>query len=367
MTIILFLVVLAILIFVHELGHFSVAKFFKVRVDEFAIGFPPRLFTRKWGETLYTLNIIPFGGFVKIFGEDPNEESLQGPERHRSFTSKSRPIQAAILSAGVLANVLFAWILFSAALIMGVPVPGGYEPLSGKPETELMVVSVLPSSPAQASGVLSGDVVLFLESEKETLQPVHLASFQEFIARNDSQLVTMLVRRVENGEKVTHVLSVTPTSLLTTEHPAIGVSLSELSLLKLSVDEALLEGFRFTVFTIKDTTFGLFSFIKNSFIGSAALSDITGPIGIAGLVKEASTVSFAYLLSFTAFISVNLAVINLLPFPALDGGRLLFVVVESIIRRPIYPAVVNFLNVAGLIILLFLMVVVSYHDIIRLF
>ncbi len=367
MTIILFLAVLAVLIFFHELGHFTVAKFFRVRVDEFAIGFPPRLFGWRRGETDYTLNVIPFGGFVKIFGEDPNEESLKGPDRHRSFTAKSRPIQAAILSAGVAANVLFAWFLFSVAIMIGVPVPGGYGTAVGDREAALIVVSVAPGSPAEKAGLLSGDVLLFLESSGEVNQNLSLSEFQAFIGRHGGEPVNILVKRATEGEVSTRTLVVTPTEGVVPERPVIGVSLSDLAILKLSPVDSLIEGARLTAYTIKDTTLGLLSFIKNAFTGSAALSDITGPIGIAGLVKEASSVSFSYLLSFTAFISVNLAVINLLPFPALDGGRLVFVIVESVIRRPIKVEIVNMLNFAGLMILLFLMAVVSYHDILRFF
>jgi len=119
MSVIIFLIALTVLVFVHELGHFLVAKWAGIRVDEFAIGFPPRLFSWQRGETRYSINLLPFGGFVKIFGENPDEASISGPDSTRSFVNKHRGLQAAVLVAGVAANVIFAWLLISISLMLG--------------------------------------------------------------------------------------------------------------------------------------------------------------------------------------------------------------------------------------------------------
>jgi regulator of sigma E protease len=128
MTIIIFIIVLAALVFVHELGHFLAAKSSGIRVDEFGLGFPPKLWSFKKGETTYSLNAIPFGGFVKIFGENPDQESIEGPDKNRSFVHKPKYIQAWVLSAGVIFNILFAWILISIGYMVGMPVPVDYSP-----------------------------------------------------------------------------------------------------------------------------------------------------------------------------------------------------------------------------------------------
>ena len=171
MSIIIFLVILAALIFVHELGHFLVAKKTGIRVDEFAIGFPPKIFAWQRGETKYTINLIPFGGFVKIFGENPDDESISGPDSTRSFVNKNRGIQAAVLVAGIAFNLIFAWLLISASLSVGLSTSvSGYEQYA--PDAKVLVVSVLPNSPAAKAGLQAGDKI-----EGLSIGTAHLPKF----------------------------------------------------------------------------------------------------------------------------------------------------------------------------------------------
>ncbi|MEK7185144.1 MAG: RIP metalloprotease RseP [Patescibacteria group bacterium] len=377
LAIIIFIIILAVLIVVHELGHFFAAKISGVRVDEFGIGYPPRAATlfRRAG-TSFTLNWIPFGGFVRIFGENPLEEGeveqTATPEeialgiapRGVSFSKKSRPIQAFILVAGVTCNFLFAWLLISVGFIYGLPtsVDAG---LGEVENPRLVLTSIVADSPSAVAGLKVGDVITSIESGKMTLSEAEVtpASISDFIAANGERALSVTYSRGETVETV----SVTPRAGVIEGKPAIGIGMDMIGTLKLPVHKALWQGLKTSVYLTGATAVGLFDFVKDSVLGQADLSQVAGPVGIVGLVGDASKLGFIYVLSFTAFISINLAVINLLPFPALDGGRLLFVAIEAVSRRPINPKIANGLNIVGFGILILLMVVVTVSDVWKLF
>lgn len=263
MSIIIFLIILSVLVIVHELGHLGVAKFFGIRVDEFGLGYPPKaksLF--RWKGTNFTLNWLPFGGFVKIFGENYQEVNLAVSPPSDSFQRKNRGIQAGVLVAGVVCNFLFAWLLIFIVLIAGL------------------------SAPLEAA---------------------------------------------QNGP--------------------------------VSIYKAVPESLRITAVLTVKTTEALDIFLSDAVVGRADLSTVTGPVGLVGLVGEVNQLGFGYLLTFTALISINLCLINLLPFPALDGGRLLFVGLEAISRRAIPFKIFNALNAAGFALLIFLMILVTIRDV----
>lgn len=363
MNLILFLIILGVLILVHELGHFAVAKMAKIRVDEFAIGFPPKIFKWKRGETIYSVNWLPIGGFVKIFGENPNEENTNGPDKTRSFIHKPRYIQALVLVAGVVMNILLAFIFFSFAIMIGLPAPGGYAGDKTLTNVSTSIIEVLPNSPAEKAGFLSGDKILAMESGGEKLEDLRVEEVQGFIrAHGDRKITTLVERQGEQKEIQARAIF----GLLNNDIPALGISLGQVGVLKLPFFEAIGEAAKITFYMVGAVSIGLFHLLQNAVVGQADFSQIAGPVGIVGLVGDASDIGFAYLLGFVAMISVNLAVINLLPFPALDGGRLLFVLIESIIRRRIKPVIANTLNTIGFALLLTLMVVVTYNDIIKL-
>lgn len=362
MSVVLFLVILAVLIFVHELGHFIVAKVSGIRVDEFAIGFPPRILRWKKGETLYTLNLIPIGGFVKIFGENPDEASLSGPHSNRSFAKKSRLIQALTLVAGVFFNIVFGWFLISGALALGLPQP--IEPGSGESYSnpEVVVADILPHSPAETAGFLPGDSLVKVESGGIILSPITSDSVREFVNTRGGEKITVTVKRKGSD----HTIGVTPVGNIVSGREVVGFSLADIGIVRLSLSEAFARGAITTYRSLVDITVGLFGFIKNVSLGTADLKQVTGPVGIVGLVGQASDFGLAYLLSFTAFISLNLAVINILPIPALDGGRLAVVLIEGIIRRPLNYRYVNTVNTIGFVLLIILMLVITYQDIFKL-
>lgn len=361
MSILLFIVILVVLIIVHEVGHLLAAKSVGMRVDEFGVGYPPRAATLfEKGGTKYTLNWIPFGGFVRIFGENPDDESLAGED---SFVNKPKWAQALVLVAGVAFNIIFAWLLITAGFMSGLPAPVDYDGAGEVRDAELVITSVLDDSPASGAGLQVGDVVTALVSEGDILSEPTPETLQAFIQNHgDDEIMFTYVRGDGQYEG-----SATPSTEINPESPAVGISMDMIGTLKLGIFDAAIEGTKMTWLVTKAVVVGLGAFFLSIFTGGADLEQVTGPVGIVGLVGDASTLGFVYLLSFTAFISINLAVINLIPFPALDGGRLLFVLIEKIKGSPIPPKVANMFNGVGFALLILLMIVITVNDVVRLF
>lgn len=365
MSIIIFIIVLAILVLVHEFGHFIVAKKSGIKVTEFGLGFPPKLWSKTYGETEYSINAIPFGGFVRIFGEDPNDESLTGPERARAISAKPRYIQAAVLVAGVFFNLIFAWFLLSTGYMVGLPSSQDYVGPGTVENVKLLVTSISPDSPAAEGGIKAGDAIVALRAEdKYELKEINPQLVSNFIEAHGKEGVVFDLDR--GGEPVTTQKIVGKEGIIEGKL-AVGIAMDNVGTLRLPIHQALLQGAKDTVNLFKATVKGLFDLIGSAFVGKANLSDVTGPVGIVGLVGEVTKLGFVYLMSFTALISINLAVINLLPFPALDGGRLVIVAIESVIRRSISPKITNVLNGVGFVVLILLMLVVTVHDVFKLF
>ncbi len=366
MNIVLFIIVLGVLIFVHELGHFLVAKKCGMRVDEFGLGFPPRVFGKKIGETIYSLNWIPFGGFVKIFGENPPDNSEQASlvvEENRSFGKKNRGLQTAVLVAGVFFNVIFAWFLVSVSFVSGFPAPVDYYQGVSAANPQLILTQVLANSPAGGAGLQAGDAIISVIAGANSLANLNADSFADFMNQNEGKEISIGYERgKEKGE-----VKVKPVAGVVAGRAAIGVGVDLIGTVKLPFFRAFWESAKTTGSLLVAITKGLGKFFYNAITFQADFSEVAGPIGIAGLVGAAARFGFANLLGFVAFISLNLAVINLLPLPALDGGRLLFVAIETIRRRPLNPKIVNYLNGIGFALLLILMLFITYKDIVKLF
>jgi regulator of sigma E protease len=363
MFILIFVLILIALIIVHEFGHFIVAKFFKIRVDEFGIFFPPRLFAKKFGETEYSINLLPLGGFVKIFGENYDE----GKNDPRSFVSKPRYQQALVIVAGIAFNLIFAWLVISAGYMAGLPTAAEHKGFGTVTNQEATVTGLRADSPAQKAGIMPGDSVKRVETATDSIDTKVLNSQQStaitaFITSHSEESVVITVER-NNEEKI---FLAKAAEGLVPDRKVIGIELADIGILKLNPIQALGQGAILTWDITKSTAVGLAGFFKQIFTASANFNEVAGPIGITVYGASAIKEGFAAAAVLTALISINLAIINLVPIPGLDGGRLFIIIIESIIRRPVSPAVVMKLTIAGFLLLITLMIVVSYHDIARL-
>jgi regulator of sigma E protease len=364
MSLIIFILLLALLILVHELGHFSVAKFFKIKVEEFGIGFPPRLLSIKRGETVYSLNLLFFGGFVKIFGENGNEAE----SNPRSFAHKSRWAQAAVTVAGIAMNLLFAWLALSVGYMVGVPTAVDHDGFGTVTNAHVLVVGLVPNSPAEKAGLLAGDTIEVVETATAKLDTRPLNTDQvagtvrNFIAQHGEESIVMTVLR-EGTEKT---FLAKPAEGLIEGRKAIGVELDDVGVLKLPPHLALVEGATLAYDMTISTAKGLGLFFYQIVRGVADFGSVAGPIGIAGIGANAVSHGFPSAISILALISVNLAIINLLPIPGLDGGRLLIIAIEGITRRRVPQKVSFAITILGFGFLVILMLLVSFHDIARL-
>ena len=359
MAIIIFIGILLVLVLVHEAGHFVVAKLSGMRVDEFGFGYPPRalkLFT--WKGTLFSLNWLPFGGFVKIFGENGTDADHDT----RSFIHRPRILQAAVLLAGVCMNFVLAWAIISGGLMTGLPTAVDDTHDTTVSNIRLVVTSVSAHSPAQVAGVKPGDVITDASvswQKLSTLDPDHLRAFVRAVGDTD---ISMTLAR----GTTTQTVHMTPVAgIAGGDSKAIGISMELVGFRKVGFITAVCDGFTTAWYNLTDVAATLYGLVHNAIVGHADLSQIAGPVGIVGIVGDAYHIGWVYLLSLAAMISLNLVIINLLPFPALDGGRLLIVIIEAITRRPMPAKVTNWINTIGFGLLILIMLFVTYHDVVK--
>jgi len=357
LTAIAFIVILAILVFVHELGHFLVAKKFGIKVEEFGLGFPPRLWGIKKGETLYSINWIPFGGFVKIFGEDGGDRNIK-----HSFVSKKIWQRASVLLAGAAMNVVLAVLLLSMGFMIGLP--WAVDDEKNVPEAKVQITQIAPGSPAESAGIKAGDIVLGASSQEEKLDQLEkVTALQSFIEKNKGQEVLLTLKR---GQDIL-TSKLIPRSNPPPGEGAMGVGLARVSKAVYPWYRAIWEALATTLNLIWLTISSLGILIWKLFSHGQMAAEVTGPVGIYTITGQAAQMGFVYLLQLAALLSINLAVINAFPFPALDGGRVLFLIIEKIKRSPVSERVERAIHSAGFIFLILLMVVVAFRDIVKLF
>ena len=365
MSVVLFIVILAVLILFHELGHFLAARSVGARVDEFGIGFPPRAwaFRPKGSETEYSVNWIPFGGFVRILGENGLDEIAEA-DKSRSLTSKNRLAQVWVLCAGVLFNVLMGWVFLSIAFMSGIPSSVTPETRGVVGEPGVTILESFEDTPAFEAGLKSGDIIRALtpaDGKDIQINAENVLGVQEYIALRPGIPLTLTYERDGELKQV----AVTP-DINDQRKGVIGVSLDFIGIVKLTPFDALVEGARTTGRFLVSITTGLGGFVRDAFSGTADYSQVAGPVGLVGMVGSVSERGFVALLSFAAIISLNLAIINLVPFPALDGGRILFILIETVTRRPLPARVTQWANIIGFGILILLMILITVNDVINL-
>lgn len=294
---------------------------------------------------------------MKIFGEDGDLRNAEA-----SFAGKNRAIQAMVLAAGVVGNLLFAWFLISLGFMSGLPVSADSMSSNYIKDIKPTIISVVSGGPAYKAGLKPGDAIISMFSEGENIPNPSVEKIQSFISGRENIKVILKIRRGKDEISAAAV----PTLNIIPDKAAIGISMDEIGRANLPIFKAFFEGGKMTIGLISATGDGLFRFLFGLFRGSSGFSEITGPVGIASLVGNAKALGFSYLISFAALISINLAIINLLPFPALDGGRMLFVTIESVIRRPLNQKFSRAANGLGFAILILLMAAVTWHDLARL-
>lgn len=384
LTIVIFVLVLSVLVFAHELGHFFTARRLGVKAEEFGFGFPPRALGfyrnkfKKWRlvfgsktyesleksadeninpnpkSTIYSLNWLPLGGFVKIKGQD-------GDDKHDkdSFASQKIWKRLVILAAGVIMNVFLAWGLFSIGYMIGLPqVTETASKNAIISEPSVIIASVIPDSPAATAGLQPGDIIKQVGGQIITSE----SALQEIIGASDGQTVSLAVNR--NGEDIDVLAE--PASK-DGGRATIGVAIFASGTVRYPFFSAIFEGAKTTGLMLKEITVAFGSLFSNLFQGKPVADQFAGPIGIANVTGEAARLGFIYLLQFTALLSLNLAIINILPFPALDGGRILFLLVEKLKGRPVKQELEGAIHNIGFLLLIALIIFVTYKDIIRLF
>ena len=342
LTVIYAILIFSIIIFVHEFGHFITAKMFGVYVKEFAIGMGPAIFKKQKGETLYAVRAIPIGGYCAMEGEDQESESP------RSFGKKTKLQRLIILAAGAFMNLLLGFVV---VLVM----QGIYSPAF----VSTRIAEVDPELPAYRAGVLPGDEIIKVNGYRvATRSEVDIyGSFE------DSYRIT--VKRKSGGKTEKHEFDITPVEKEFDiegekfKRKVIGITFAQVGKTPLTLLE---HSFKTSVFLGKLVLIS----IKMMLTGGAKASDISGPVGIIGEISTAAKSGLSDILFLMALITINLGLMNLLPIPALDGGRILFVIIEAIIGKPIPPKYEGLCHGIGFILLLILMVYATGNDIMRL-
>ncbi|NQV12038.1 RIP metalloprotease RseP [Candidatus Uhrbacteria bacterium] len=354
-TILIFLIVLSLLVFVHELGHFAVAKWSGMRVDEFGFGFPPRLFAYKKGGTEYTINLIPLGGFVKIHGE-----SGEDSEDTDSFASKPKWKRFLVLIAGVAMNIMLAWVLLSVGFMAGLPAILDDADLGSATvkDAHVEVLFVLPDSAADRAGIMLGDHLTVIDGT--SVIDSEQAREQIGLIPEGTE-ATLTVER--KGESID--VHVAP-ELIEDDLVAIGTQLATVGMVQYGPFSSIWQGGVATVNLTSATAVGFVDLIHGLITGNGAGDAVAGPVGIAVLTGEIADLGFIYLIHFAAMLSINLAILNIIPFPALDGGRIFFLGVEAIRRKPVTARLEGMTHAIGFALLMILVVLVTYKDIMNL-
>jgi len=353
-TAIMLCIAISILILVHELGHFYVAIWLKVRVEEFGFGFPPHLFSRVKNGIKYSFNALPFGGYVKIFGEQGEGEGSRD-----SFITRPVWQRLLILGAGVFMNLVLAWVLFSVGAAIGTPQLAESENSS----LPVSIVGIAPNSPAEYKGLRFGDQIFEMKGGDISLRIEQEKDVSNFVDGFRGEEISVMVRR---GSEIKEI-NITPRVDSPQGEGPLGVSLGRLTTMRVAWYKAPIVGAVTVWQTLLAVIGGLVFIVGQLFIHGGAGVSVSGPVGIYLFGRDVQVLGISYILQFVAMLSVNLAVLNALPIPALDGGRMFFVFLEKIRGVRMNGQMEARLHQIGFAMLLLLMAIVTYKDIVNLF
>lgn len=349
-TLVLFIATFTLIVAVHEFGHFASARLLGMKVLEFAFGFPPRLFGIRRNDIDYTLNWIPFGGFVRILGQDDFSIKQQGEGDPRAFTSKPWWSQAIVLAAGVFMNFVLALIILTIAFATGTTAPTG----------DVRVFDVRPGSPAQTAGIQVGDIVVDVDGTV-----IHTAR----------AMVTITNRAAQKAQQITIDLTrngapLTIQALPRAEPPAgegpLGVQLEEVQApISVPIPQAFTQAIGLTGEVVGQIVALPGQLLSQRSATASGAPVVGGPIEIFRVTGQVAQFGIPTFLKLVGVLSVNLGVINIIPFPGLDGGRLFFVLLGAVMRRRLSPKVEAAIHAVGFVLLLGLLVIVSISDIRR--
>lgn len=358
LTILLFLLILSVLVLAHEWGHYAAAKKMGMGVEEFGWGFPPRLFAWKGKDgMLWTINAIPLGGFVRIKGEGLDDRDVAD-----SFAKKSIPARLLVLLAGVGMNIVVAAILLSIGFAIGIPgvIEGEVAANAVVEERASTVVEVLAGSPADTAGLQPGDMIVSVDGATHE----NAGAVREAL-KDPGEDGTFSLVFTRGGEEKT--ATVIPSYIEAIDRMGIGAGILETGVVRYPWYVAPVKGIEATMTFTVAVIGGMYHLIADLVTGNGVSADVSGPVGIAKMTGDVARMGFAYLLQFAALLSINLAVLNALPFPALDGGRVFFVLLEAIRRKPASAKVEAIVHNTGFALLMLLVILVTYRDIVHLF
>lgn len=352
-SIISFILILGILVLAHELGHFVTAIKLGVEVEEFGIGFPPKLFSFRRKGIVYSINALPLGGFVKIKGE--NGDEVNNP---KSFVNQKAWKKSLILSAGVIMNFILGFVFLSIGFFIGLPQAIDQNtPTENIKERNVVIAEILPGSPADKAGLRLGDKMIKIDEQEITSSEFLYTYIQE---HTEKEFNLNILRGTESLD-----FKSKPEIVAESQGPILGISMLDTGIVEYGFFAALWQGLKSTVLMTWLILVAFGNLLKD-FVSTGQLSpDLSGPIGVAVMSGQVAKLGLIYILNFAAILSLNLAVLNILPIPALDGGRLLFVIIEKIRGKRLGEKVEAILHNSGFALLMLLILVITWRDFVK--
>jgi len=372
-ALITFLVILSVIVLIHELGHYFAARIFGVKADEFGYGFPPRLIgvvrhKGKWKiirrkdedvyeHTIWSLNWLPLGGFVRIKGEQP-DDSFKDNDSKDNDSFQTKPIwkRIIILSAGVAMNWFLAFILFATIFTVGAPAFLEGVPAEAKIlNHEIRISNLLPGSPAEQAGLQAGDQILNIAGFVPE-------NYEQAINKIGEQGTNPFDIQIKRGD-IEQTINVTPVYLKEIDKPGIGIALADVGIVRFGFFQALRQAMLATYNYTSAVIIAFGTMLRDLLFLHGLEQDVTGPVGIAVMAGQFAKQGIMPVLQFAAILSINLAVINFLPIPALDGGRVLFLVIEKVRRKAIRPKLEATIHQIAFLSLIILILLVTIRDV----